>query len=161
MAGVSHATLVVRAVNTEHMGFYSDALINLRHSNVTRMLPPLAFPARLYRAELVENSPVGPPLDVRIVVGQARLYGDALNYRTHPADVIGIDDDGLLTTVGAVDLEALRTTPAGIYRVDVLASNGTHEAKTKLEVKVHDVNEFTPHFERSEYDFSVDEVCFS
>ena len=158
MAHDARATLVIRAVNTAHMGFYSDALINLRHSNSTRTLPPLAFPARLYRARVVENTQIGTELGITITVAEARLYGDQLTYRVEPQNIIEIDKNGRLTTVEGVDLESLQTTPAGIYRLDVIASNGTHEATTKLEVKIDDVNEFSPEFESAEYEVMINEV---
>ncbi|KAK6750685.1 hypothetical protein RB195_002572 [Necator americanus] len=141
---------VVRAVNLDYPEFYSDVgvAISLVSSRTIR------FPHSIYRLQITENVPVGtalfPPLEVF-------PKSSAVTYSINPPSPLSILPNGTLVINSPVDLEALPVDQADNLHFVVTATLADVQAVTKLQLKIKDVNEFAPLFEKKHYEASIRE----
>ncbi|EYB82088.1 hypothetical protein Y032_0367g37 [Ancylostoma ceylanicum] len=142
--------VVVRAVNLNYPEFYSDVgvAISLVSSRTIR------FQYSIYRMQITENLPVGtalfPPLEVF-------PKSSAVTYSINPPSPLSILENGTLVVNSPVDLETLPVDSVGNLHFVVTATLGGTQAVTKLQLKVKDLNEFAPQFERKLYEASIPE----
>ncbi|KAK6042001.1 cadherin domain protein [Cooperia oncophora] len=142
--------IVVRAVNLDYPDFYSDVgvAISLVSSRTVH------FPQSIYRLQINENVPIGttifPPIEVF-------PKSSLVTYSINPDTPLSILPNGTLVVNAPVDLEQLPVDQADSLYFVVTASVGEAQASTKVQLKVKDVNEFPPRFERKTYEVSLSE----
>ncbi|KAE9419931.1 hypothetical protein Angca_002369, partial [Angiostrongylus cantonensis] len=142
--------VVVRAVNVDFPNFYSDvgAAISLVSNRTIR------FPHSIYRLKIAENVPVGTTLSPSIEVFPK---SPSVNYTINPSSPLSILPNGTLFVSSPIDLEELPVDLASNLYFLVAATVGSMEAVTKVQLKVKDVNEYVPKFERKLYEVRIGE----
>ncbi|WKY06499.1 hypothetical protein Q1695_006581 [Nippostrongylus brasiliensis] len=140
--------VVVRAVNVDFPKFYSDVgvAVSLVSSTTVR------FPHSIYRLQISENVPVGTALFPPI---EALPSHPSVVYSIEPAFPLSILQNGTLVVNSPVDLELLPVDQADNLHFIVTASMDGVQSVAKLQLKITDVNEFSPRFERSTYSATV------
>ncbi|EPB72725.1 cadherin domain protein [Ancylostoma ceylanicum] len=81
----------------------------------------------------------------------------AVTYSINPPSPLSILENGTLVVNSPVDLETLPVDSVGNLHFVVTATLGGTQAVTKLQLKVKDLNEFAPQFERKLYEASIPE----
>ncbi|KAK5984075.1 hypothetical protein GCK32_003578 [Trichostrongylus colubriformis] len=142
--------VVVRAMNMDYPEFYSDVgvAISLVSSRTIR------FPQSIYRLQITENTPVGtalfPPIEVFPKTS-------SVTYSITPDTPLSILPNGTLVVNAPIDLEQLPVDQAENLYFVVTATIGEAQVSTKIQLKVKDLNEFSPEFERKQYDVTISE----
>ncbi|VDM24457.1 unnamed protein product [Toxocara canis] len=145
--------IVIRARNAEYPQFYSDVGVALSVSSSDR---GFSFPVQLYRLMLRENSPPGTVLNTTVTVGNRAAY-DGVKYELRPSELFSIDDDGVIRSRVSIDAEKLSRDSRGIIEMIVIAHNGKEKANATVQIKIEDVNEYVPKFDRLVYNVDVPE----
>uniref|UniRef100_A0A7I4YRT8 Cadherin domain-containing protein n=1 Tax=Haemonchus contortus TaxID=6289 RepID=A0A7I4YRT8_HAECO len=142
--------VVVRAVNVDYPEFYSD--VGVAISLVSSR--SLHFPQSIYRLQINENVPIGttifPPIEVF-------PKSTTVEYSITPSTPLSILPNGTLVVNALVDLEQLPVDQADSLHFVVTAKVGEYQAFTKIQLKVKDINEFAPQFDKPQYDVSLSE----
>ncbi|GMT23342.1 hypothetical protein PFISCL1PPCAC_14639, partial [Pristionchus fissidentatus] len=144
---------VVRAWNSEFPQFHSDVGVILTLDSPSA---PFGFPLTLYRTIIRENTPVGTLLNSSVAIAPMSLR-TGVEYGITPSDIIGIHSNGSLFVSGLIDLEALTVDEDGSLTYTIWAESGDERAVSTLNVKIVNVNEFTPVFRQKTFRFNVDE----
>ncbi|KAI6220826.1 Cadherin domain containing protein [Aphelenchoides fujianensis] len=145
--------VVVRATNLDHPTFFSDVGVRLGLKTSGR---ELAFTSRLYRLITKENAPVGSTINtVRIGIQDPALFAGA-KYSIEPSEWFDIRENGSVVVKKPIDLESLPAEWKGVVEATVTAHYFGQEAKSHVQIKVEDVDEFEPVFEQPSYSFDVD-----
>lgn len=137
--------VVVRAVNMDYPDFYSDVgvAISLISSRKIR------FPHSIYRLQITEKLPVGTILFPPIEVFPAT---PSVSYSISPATPLSILPNGTLVINSPIDLEELPVDQADSLYFVVTATVRDVSAVTKVQLKIKDLNEFSPQFDRQLYE---------
>ncbi|KAI6180943.1 DE-cadherin [Aphelenchoides besseyi] len=145
--------VVVRATNLEFPSFFSDVGVRLGLKQISR---ELAFTSRLYRLITKENSPVGSSINtVRIGIQDPNLFPQ-VRYSIEPNDYFDIRENGSVVIKNQIDLESLPAEWKGVIEATVTARYFGQEAKAQVQIKIDDVDEFEPVFDKLNYEFDVD-----
>lgn len=146
--------IVVRATNLNHPGFFSDIGVRLGLLNSGH---DLIFTSRLYRLITRENTSPGTVINtVKIGVLEPDLF-PRVQYSLEPNDLFDIiGENGSVIVRKPINLEELPPEWKGIVEITVTAQHIGQTAHAQIQIKVEDVNEFTPKFDNSSYDFPVD-----
>uniref|UniRef100_A0A914VBZ1 Cadherin domain-containing protein n=1 Tax=Plectus sambesii TaxID=2011161 RepID=A0A914VBZ1_9BILA len=145
---------IIRATNNDYEAFYSDVTVEIA---ITNNQSGLNFPSQLFRLTVDENTPANTKLNLSIIVARASLYPN-VRYRLEPNDTFSVDaTTGQLVVIKETDLEKMTKQSNGIFDLTIYATTSNETTKSNVQIKINDVNEFTPKFDKAVYAVKISE----